>query len=58
MDEAKHKQYGNPFPVESALFEFENGLKGEATRSLFETARMYQEGMFVYGSRKILRVGL
>lgn len=43
-------QYQNPFPVESALFEFENGLKGEATRSLFETARIYQEGMFVYGS--------
>jgi len=45
------ERYGNPFPVESALFEFENGLKGEATRTLFETARVYQEGMFVYGSR-------
>ena len=44
------EQYGNPFPMESALFEFENGLKGEATRSLFECARPYQEGMFVYGS--------
>lgn len=44
------EQYGNPYPVESALFEFANGLKGEATRSLFETARCYQEGMFVYGS--------
>lgn len=44
------EQYHNPFPVESALFEFENGLKGEATRSLFETARVYQEGFFVYGS--------
>jgi len=50
MDESLHKQYGNPFPIESALFEFENGLKGEATRSLFETARVYQEGLFVYGS--------
>ena len=50
MDPALQAQYGNPFPVESALFEFENGLKGEATRSLFETARVYQEGMFVYGS--------
>ncbi len=44
------KPYGNPFPVESALFEFENGMKGEATRTLFETARAYQEGFFVYGS--------
>ena len=43
-------RYGNPYPVESALFEFENGMKGEATRSLFETARAYQEGLFVYGS--------
>jgi len=51
MDEALCAQYGNPYPVESALLEFENGLKGEATRSLFETARMYQEGMFVYGSK-------
>ena len=57
MDESLHKQYGNPFPVESALFEFENGLKGEATRSLFETARMYQEGMFVYGSKKSFEWG-
>lgn len=44
------EQYGNPYPVESAIFSFENGLKGEATRTLFETARVYQEGMFIYGS--------
>ncbi len=50
MEDWLHEQYGNPYPVESALFEFENGLKGEATRSLFECARVYQEGMFVYGS--------
>lgn len=51
MDKSLHKQYGNPYPVESTIFAFENGLKAEATRSLFETARAYQEGMFVYGSR-------
>ena len=50
MEERLHKQYGNPFPMESALFSFENGMKAEATRSLFETAREYQEGLFVYGS--------
>ncbi|MGI6743918.1 MAG: Gfo/Idh/MocA family protein [Eubacteriales bacterium] len=50
MSDRLVQRYGNPYPIESALFEFENGLKGEATRSLFETARMYQEGMFVYGS--------
>ena len=57
MDEALVRHYGNPFPVESALFEFESGVKGEATRSLFETARMYQEGMFVYGSKKSFEWG-
>ena len=57
MEEWLTRQYGNPYPVESALFEFENGLKGEATRSLFETARVYQEGMFVYGSEKSFEWG-
>lgn len=57
MDESLHKQYNNPFPVESALFEFENGLKAEATRSLFETARVYQEGLFVYGSKACFEWG-
>lgn len=57
MSEELSKQYGNPFPVESALFEFENGLKGEATRSLFETAREYQEGLFVYGSKSSFEWG-
>ena len=57
MDASKHAQYGNPFPVESAIFEFENGVKGEATRSLFETARMYLEGMYVYGSKKSFEWG-
>ena len=51
------QRYGNPYPVESALFEFENGMKGEATRSLFECARVYQEGMFVYGSKKCFEWG-
>ena len=57
MDEKLHEQYGNPFPIETAIFEFENGLKGEATRSLFETARMYQEGLHVYGSKKSFEWG-
>ena len=50
MEEWLTKQYGNPYPVECAVVEFENGLKGEATRTLFETARAYQEGLNVYGS--------
>lgn len=57
MAEWLHKQYNNPFPIESALFEFENGVKGEATRSLFETARQYQESFSVYGSKKTFEWG-
>lgn len=49
--------YQNPFPVEVAVLGFENGLKGEATRSLFETARVYQEGLNVYGSKASLEWG-
>lgn len=51
------KYYGNSFPVESALFEYENGLKAEVTRSLFETAREYVEGFYVYGSKKSFEWG-
>lgn len=57
MREELVKNYGNPFPIETAIFAFENGLKGEATRSLFETARAYQEGMFVFGSEKSFEWG-
>jgi predicted dehydrogenase len=52
MREELHKQYGNPFPVETMQIEFANGLKGEATRSLFETAHDYTEQFTVYGSKK------
>ena len=58
MEESKHKQYGNPYPVETAIFAFDNGLKAEATRSLFDTNRAYQEGMFVYGSEASFEWGI
>ena len=57
MDEALHAQYGNPFPVESALFEFENGLRAEATRSLFEVSRCYREGFYIYGDKACFEWG-
>lgn len=57
MDESLVRHYGNPFPVETTHLRFENGLAGEATRSLFETARAYQEGLFVYGSKKTFEWG-
>ena len=51
------KYYQNPYPVESALVEFENGIKAEVTRSLFETAKEYVEGFHVYGSEKAFEWG-
>ena len=57
MREALSAPYQNPFPVESALFRFQNGLAGEATRTLFETARTYLEGMYCYGSKASVEWG-
>lgn len=51
------KKYQNPYPLETALLQFENGLKAEVTRSLFETAHVYKEGFNVYGSRKSFEWG-
>jgi len=58
MDPELHKQYGNPFPVECALLAFENGMKAEATRSMFEVAKIIQEGLFVYGSKASFEWGM
>ena len=48
-----HEQYGNPFPVECAIFELERDppLAAEITRSLFHTARGYTESFNVYGEK-------
>lgn len=50
--------YGNPFPVECAILEFENGLKAEVIRTMFETARVYQEGFNIYGSKASFEWGI
>ncbi|GHV69486.1 oxidoreductase [Spirochaetia bacterium] len=52
MRKSLHTQYGNPFPIETMQIEFASGLKGEVTRSLFETARDYTEMFNLYGSKK------
>ena len=47
------QQYGNPFPVETAIYELRSDppLAAEITRSLFHTARGYTESFNVYGER-------
>jgi hypothetical protein len=50
MREELHLQYGNPYPIETALFRLEGtDVAAEVTRSLFHTARGYTESFNVYG---------
>jgi predicted dehydrogenase len=44
------EQYGNPYPVESAIFKLDGmDVAAEVTRSLFQTARDYTESFSVLG---------
>ena len=47
------QQYGNPFPIETAIFELDHepSLAAEITRSLFHTARGYTESFNLYGEK-------
>jgi predicted dehydrogenase len=52
MREELHEPYGNPFPIETALFRLEAAdVAAEVTRSLFHTARAYTESFNVYGEK-------
>jgi len=45
------RNYGNPFPIETAIFELEHPtpLVAQVNRTMFHTARTYQETFNVYG---------
>jgi predicted dehydrogenase len=45
------KRYGNPFAVEIAIIELENGLKGSVARSFNNVAKEYIEQFDVYGTK-------
>jgi predicted dehydrogenase len=50
MREELRRPYGNPYPVETAIFQLESPeLCAEVTRSLFHCARPYMESFTVYG---------
>lgn len=52
IDEHLASKYGSPYAVESALFRLEDSdLAAEVTRSLFQTARQYQESFDVYAEK-------
>jgi predicted dehydrogenase len=45
-----HRQYQNPYPVETAIYQLEiPNLAAEVTRTLFHCARPYMESFVVYG---------
>lgn len=44
------ERYGNPYPVETAIYELEDGkTAADVTRSLYQTAHEYVEGFSVFG---------
>lgn len=52
LPDDKQQQYGNPFPVETAIFRLEDtDVAVEVTRSMFETARAYTEAFALYGDK-------
>ena len=53
MREELRQQYGNPYPIETAIFELESptSLAAEVTRTLFHTARSYAEMFTIYGEK-------
>ncbi len=52
LPEERQKRYGNPFPVETAIFRLEDSpVAIEVTRSLFQTVRPYSEAFSIYGDK-------
>ena len=52
MREEFHLQYGNPYPIETAILKLSNTpARAEVTRTLFETAPYGGEGFDLYGDR-------
>jgi predicted dehydrogenase len=50
MREDLRRQYGNPWPIETAIYELDQpDLAAEVTRTLFHCARPYMESFTVYG---------
>ncbi len=45
-----HRQYQNPWPIETAIFQLDQpSLAAEVTRTLFHCARPYMESFTIYG---------
>jgi len=58
MREELTRQYGNPFPTESAIFKLaDSDLAAEVTRTLFHVGRQYQESFNVYAENGVFEWG-
>jgi predicted dehydrogenase len=57
MREQLHKLYGNPFPMQTALFEMEDGTLAEITRTLFNNPRGYTEAFTIGGENVTFETG-
>ncbi len=52
MRKELHSRYGNPYPIETAIFQLDKpDLAMEVSRSLFNTARGYTESFNIYGEK-------
>ncbi|MDW9713548.1 gfo/Idh/MocA family oxidoreductase [Sinorhizobium meliloti] len=52
LPEDRRQRYGNPFPVETAIFRLvDSDVAVEVTRSLFQTVRPYSESFAIYGEK-------
>ena len=52
LPKEREKRYGNPFPVETAIFRLaDSPVAVEVTRSLFQTVRPYSEAFAIYGDK-------
>lgn len=50
MEDELVQQYGNPYPIETAIFQLEDSpVSAEVTRTLFQTTRPYMESFNIYG---------
>jgi predicted dehydrogenase len=50
MREELRQPYGNPYPIETAIYELDApNLSAEVTRTLFHCARPYMESFVIYG---------
>lgn len=57
MPAVMHEPYGNPFPMQTAVFQMEDGTLTEVTRTLFNNPRGYTEAFTIGGDNMTFETG-